>query len=159
MLATKYTTRPPRALASVATWHFGHIGRRLAVAVRAKHPQVLETVVIPGAIDVIEVHVERLSQPLVQAANLALVLQQLRFQEPHFDVPPTSLGRREQLRDRHSRFARYDLTTFYSLGPCLGAEAKMNGRLTIAVPGIVICLHFAPIILPSPIAKPRGRGF
>lgn len=49
------------------------IGRGLAVAVRAEHAQIFEAVIVPYAVNVVEVHIERLSEPISQAAGLAAV--------------------------------------------------------------------------------------
>jgi hypothetical protein len=49
--------------------------RRLAVAIRAQHPQVLPAVIVFYSVDMIEMYIERLTAPIAKAAQLTAVLK------------------------------------------------------------------------------------
>jgi len=56
------------------------------VAVRTEHPQVFQAVIVPDAVDVIEMHVEHLATPFGETARLAAVPKESGSNEARFDV-------------------------------------------------------------------------
>src|SRR5581483_5065692 len=78
---------PPRPPVAVPA----PVGRRLRVAVRAQKLDVLEPVVAPVAVSVVELHAERLAQPLGDPADLAAVLLEARLNQTSLEIVPASL--------------------------------------------------------------------
>ncbi len=60
---------------------------RLAVTIRAKHSQILEAMVIPDAVNVVDMHRNRLASPVAQAALLANIFQHASLEQPPFYSP------------------------------------------------------------------------
>ena len=72
-----YTTRPVHFLQPPPSPRISAaVGLGLTVAVRAKHPEVLEPMVVLDTIDVIDVSHERLPAPFGETAFLAAIFKQ-----------------------------------------------------------------------------------
>ena len=80
----------PRVLQAPASFPVPSAVRGRQVAVRAEHPQVLKPMIVFHAVDVVDVHRERFSQPFSKTAPAALVLDKPDPQESNFDVMPAS---------------------------------------------------------------------
>ena len=132
----------------------------LAVAVRAEHLEVLEPVVRPVAVDVVQRHRQRPPEPLVDPAHLATVLLQARADQALLDMVATA-GRRQKLTDRHAVRPRPDLPALLRLVPALPGEAELQLALRDAVAGVVIRLDRVPVVAPrtpfvdGPVQAPR----
>lgn len=128
------------------------VRRRLAVAVRAEHLKVLEAVIRPDSVDVIEVHEERPSSPLRQTALSAPVLEEAFVDESGLYVVPVALWRREEDLDRHRGPPGLDLAALLRLLPRAGAETEARPAFAIGMPFVVVCLHGGPVVASPAVA-------
>jgi hypothetical protein len=88
------------------------------MAVRTQELQVLETVVKPVAVHVVQGHAQRLPTPLVDPTLLAAMLLQAGLQEPPLEVVAAcSPAYREQILDRNRPIAGSDRASLYCLMP------------------------------------------
>src|SRR5215212_7871415 len=67
------------------------VGRCLRVAVGAQELEILEPVVEPIAVDVVQLHVERLPFPLTDPAPLAAIVLEASFEYPRLEVESAPL--------------------------------------------------------------------
>ena|SRR5438094_5053567 len=97
----------------------------LTVAVRAQELQVFEAVVGPVAVDVMKLHVEARSMPLVDSALLAAVLLQAGLDQPELQV--TSLraaANHEELVKRNEARPRHDVAATDGSLPRVAGETE-----------------------------------
>jgi hypothetical protein len=80
------------------------------VAVRAQQRQVLEAVVLPVAVDVMELEGDRSAEPVPEAAGVTATRHQSKVHQAFLEVVAIT-RRREELLDRHAMRARADLAT------------------------------------------------
>jgi hypothetical protein len=121
---------------------------RLRVAVGAQELQVLEPVVAPVAVDVVELHVERPPKPLGQTADLAPVFLHTLLEEARFQV--TAIGLRsvvdEQRFEGHGSGTGNHRATLHGLLPASKRETE-DGRAFANGKAVVVCsLNRVPVV-------------
>ena len=62
------------------------VSLRLTVAVRAKHAEVFEPVVVFYAVNVVDVRDQRLATPIGDSAFIATIVQKPRSNQPMLDI-------------------------------------------------------------------------
>ncbi len=135
------------------------VGRRLAVAIRAEHPQVFKAIVVLDAVDMVEVHVERLALPLCQPARLTAVGKNPGLHEARLDMCFDSCaGRRATRRSAFRNDAALIVAALDGICPRGRAKAESRLALPVAMAGIVVCLNSGPVVLASPIGKRRSAA-
>lgn len=125
--------------------------RRLSVTVRAEERDVLEPVVVPIPVDVVQCHVQRFSLPLRYPAPLAAILLEPGVKKPLLQMTAVRLrtvGHKEGV-DRHGSVTCYDRTALDSRMPAAEVEAKASGAPPDAEPGVVRTLYLSPVVAPS----------
>ena len=65
---------------------------RLAVTIRAEHPEIFHAVVVPDAVAVIELDGQGLAEPRIQAALLTDVLEYTSLDQASFDGQATAVN-------------------------------------------------------------------
>jgi hypothetical protein len=74
------------------------------MAVGTEHPKILQPVVVRDAVDMVDVHRERLPPPLAEPTLLATVFKESRMEQAFFDMGAAA-GTHEELVNRHGRWA------------------------------------------------------
>jgi hypothetical protein len=121
------------------------IGLGLAVAIGTEHPKVLQPVVVPDAVDVVDMDAERSASPFTKAAFLAAIFEQARLDKARLYVRTISPAH-QQLFDRDNEVAaRLDFAAEFGLVP--GHRSKPEHYLSFAVRvRLVVGLNFGPVI-------------
>jgi len=126
------------------------------VAVAAEKLKVLEAVVMPVTVDVMELQPDRLPEPGVETTGLADSLLEPCAEEPRLDVvSTTSPAGREDLLDRPSGWSRNDLAARYGLVPGRTVETELSLALPDAESGVVRRLDRGPVVSPVEAAVCR----
>jgi hypothetical protein len=101
--------------------------------------EVLETVVVLLAVDVVKLERDRLTEPFVRKADLAVRLLQAELQQPPFEV--VAVARRgEQPVERHRLGTRSNGSAVLRIDKCLARETELVHAVGDAVPVVVIAL-------------------
>jgi hypothetical protein len=109
--------------------------------------EILQPVVFPVAIDVMELHRQGLPPPLGDPAPLASVLLETGIDEPCLHVRATSLAaRHEDLLDWRDPFARNDGAAPHSLAPGCRGKTETLAALAHRETFIDCRLHLAPVV-------------
>lgn len=123
--------------------------RRLAMAVAAQELKVLEAVVVPVAVHVMERQRQWLPTPLTDPAFLTAPLLQPRIEKPALQMPPTDTSTLDEVcRDWRGRRSRSEIAACPSLVPCLRAESEPGHALASGVPRVMEALNGGPVVPP-----------
>lgn len=123
------------------------VGAGLAVAVRAEKLEVLESVVEPVTVDVMQSQRQRQAHPLRKSTHGAEVRLQVLRQDPAFEVcaVPMLTGNEKLLGGRGLRSRPYRATPPRRL-PCLMRKAERRDALAHTVPLVVVALDRRPVV-------------
>jgi hypothetical protein len=89
------------------------------MTVRAEHPKILDPIIIPNTVDMVDLNRERLAPPFVNSAQRAPIDKYTSPDQAVLD--DLSGGMPKDAFDRKSLHARHDLPAPYGLGPGRGA--------------------------------------
>ncbi len=120
-------------------------GLRLAVTVRAEHSEILDSMIVANAVDVVDLDGQRTAPPFTQAAPVATVFDYTSLEQVSLNcLPAPRLGHR--LGKGKADRSRHDSSGSYGLGPRSSAEAELGAALPVAGTGLVVDAYRAPII-------------
>lgn|SRR5581483_10706539 len=116
----------------------------LTVTVRAQHAQVLQPVVVPHAVNVVQLNHERLPLPLGQSAYRTDVFEKAGSEEVLFDGAAV-LGLSQDLHQRPAVTPSAERASANGLRPRGCGEAESSPAFAVRVPAIVVHLNGSPI--------------
>src|SRR5215208_7129491 len=117
------------------------------MTVRAQQLKVLEPVVEPIAIHVMERHRQWPSEPLGDSADLTAVLLEPLAEQPPLEVAAVHRTPRDQVdRQRGPMRARSDRAPGGGVHECLACEPELLLALRDRVPRVVEALHLIPVV-------------
>jgi hypothetical protein len=114
------------------------------VTVRAKHAKVFESVILPYAVDVVEMKHQFRAEPLRNSAFIALVAQVTAFQQQSADLAASLYHR--ALFWKPPFFTLSNRAPFFRIGPRGGGKSKPRHTFVARMLSIVIFLNFNPAI-------------
>jgi hypothetical protein len=119
------------------------------VTVGAEEREVLEAIVVPLAVAVVELERQRGVTPFGDAALLASVLLEAGGDEAELDVRPMARDFDEQLLKRHRVWTRRNRPSLHGIGPRPGREAELLRALALGVTLVVVGLNGLPVVAPG----------
>src|SRR4051812_35572069 len=129
------------------------------MAVRAEQDEVLDPVVKPVAVAVVQLKREWATSPVAQAAVLTGIREQACLLEPLLEMPPVTLHAvGEDHVDRGATWAGQEITPTPGCVEGRPTEAVVRGALRNRAPLVVEHLHRLPVVAPTTSLVERHAG-